>query len=94
MCNTKYYHFRITSAERVDVFSGTPLGIFTLEDGEKKPLTNTIVWDYLYQRDLRLSVTHPPANIFEQLILWTEQGKIWKFPIDNEQGKIYNRNRF
>lgn len=22
----------------------------------------------------------------EKMILWTDQGKIWKFPIDNEQG--------
>lgn len=89
-----YNHFRLTSAQRQDVFSGTPLGIFTLEDGEKKSLTNTVAWDYLYQRDSRLIVTHSPANIFVQLTLWTEQGKIWKFLIDNEEGKIYDSNMF
>lgn len=43
-------------------------------------------WDYLEKRNLKIAVTHPPANYFEQMILWTEQGKLWKFPINNEQG--------
>lgn len=47
----------------------------------------TKTWINLQNRDLRLAVTHPPANYFQQMILWTEQGKLWKFPIDNEQGK-------
>ncbi|KAK4873281.1 hypothetical protein RN001_015310 [Aquatica leii] len=42
-------------------------------------------WHALHQRELQLSVTHPPSNYFQQMILWTNQGKIWKFPIDNEQ---------
>ncbi|KAG5890104.1 hypothetical protein JTB14_026475 [Gonioctena quinquepunctata] len=43
-------------------------------------------WRALFEHDLKLAVTHPPANYFQQMILWTEQGKLWKFPIDNEQG--------
>lgn len=27
-----------------------------------------------------------PSNGFEEMILLTEQGKLWKYPIDNEQG--------
>jgi small subunit ribosomal protein S31 len=44
-----------------------------------------LIWDKLHERDLKLAVTHPPKNYFEQMILWTEQHKVWKFPIDNEQ---------
>lgn len=43
-------------------------------------------WSRLEKRELKLAVTHPPSNYFEKMILWTDQKKIWKFPIDNEQG--------
>lgn len=43
-------------------------------------------WRALEQRELKAFTTNPPANVFQELILWTEQGKLWKFPIDNEQG--------
>lgn len=64
---------------------GQELGIFTnIKDWTLEPKLET--WQQLQDRELRLAVTHPPANYFQQMILWTEQGKIWKFPIDNEQG--------
>jgi len=28
-----------------------------------------------------------PHNAFEEMIQWTEEEKLWKFPIDNEQGE-------
>ncbi|CAG0885722.1 unnamed protein product, partial [Cyprideis torosa] len=37
-------------------------------------------------REVRLSVIQSPRNGFEEMIVWTEQGKLWHFPIDNEQG--------
>jgi small subunit ribosomal protein S31 len=40
----------------------------------------------LYQKELELLATQPPSNGFQQMILWTKQGKVWQFPIDNEQG--------
>ena len=27
-----------------------------------------------------------PCNAFEEAMEWTQEGKMWKFPIDNEQG--------
>lgn len=67
----------------VDLFSGTPLNIF-----ERASTVSDIceTWSRLEKNDLKLAVTHPPRNYFEKMALWTEQGKIWKFPIDNEQG--------
>jgi small subunit ribosomal protein S31 len=69
--------------EKIDLFGTEPLGIFTKiqNNGGVKNL----IWDKLHERDLKLAVTHPPKNYFEQMILWTEQQKVWKFPIDNEQ---------
>lgn len=79
----------------VDLFGAPPLGIFSVSEDtakatpkdEKHKKLNT--WDLLSARDLKLSVTHPPSNGFEEMILWTEQGKLWKFPIDNEQGMSF-----
>ena len=31
-------------------------------------------------------------SIVEKMILWTEEGKVWKFPIDNEQGLEVEKN--
>lgn len=73
------------TAEPVDIFGAEPLGIFNLENKGSVQRMN-VTWDKLYERELKLAVTHPPQNYFEEQILWTEQGKIWKFPIDNEQG--------
>jgi hypothetical protein len=36
-------------------------------------------------RELRLLSTPAPRNALEEMILWTEQGKLWHFPVDNEQ---------
>ncbi|XP_031343994.1 28S ribosomal protein S31, mitochondrial [Photinus pyralis] len=62
------------------------LGIFNGEEVKnwEEPELNP-TWRALHRRELELSVTHPPENYFQQMILWTKQGKVWKFPIDNEQ---------
>lgn len=44
-------------------------------------------WERIHQREMQLSVTHPPANGWEQTILWTEQGKLWTLPVNNEAGE-------
>ncbi|XP_022212918.2 28S ribosomal protein S31, mitochondrial [Drosophila obscura] len=67
----------------VNLFGGEPLGIFK----EPLPISGDILatWSQLSERELSLHAAHPPANYFEQMALWTEQGKVWRFPIDNEQ---------
>ncbi|XP_023015411.2 small ribosomal subunit protein mS31 [Leptinotarsa decemlineata] len=71
--------------QRIDLFGAKPLGIFTNKDSLKEVPGNE-TWQAMYERDLKLCVTHPPSNYFQQMISWTEQGKLWNFPIDNEQG--------
>ena len=75
---------------KVDLFGSRPLGIFTVKpDSEYRAASEfpkLSTWDALDAKELKLAVTHPPRNGFEEMILWTEQGKLWKFPIDNEQG--------
>jgi hypothetical protein len=74
----------------IDLFGSRPLGIF-----KKGGPTSTLpqksllpVWDAVHAKELQLAVTHPPANGFEEMILWTNQGKLWNFPINNEQGNF------
>lgn len=67
----------------VNLFGSQPLGIFD-KASDKPDICST--WKALEKRELQLALTHPPKNYFEKMILWTEQGKVWKFPIDNEQG--------
>lgn len=74
---------------RGSLFSGTPLNIFTnmkLETSESTGQMTT--WKKLNERELELSIARPPTNGFEQMIQWTRQGKLWQFPINNEQGNV------
>lgn len=73
----------------MDLFGGEPLGIFKEAGKDEKPkveVPELTTWQRLEKRELRLAITHPPKNIYEEMIQWTEQGKLWRFPIDNEQG--------
>lgn len=77
----------------INLFSSEPLGVFK----NPKANVNGVVlstWDRLYKKSLKTAVTHPPKDIYEQMVLWTEQGKMWTFPIDNEQGMNEEHNIF
>lgn len=70
----------------VKLFDEPPLNIFTDPSLLRDSPDILKTWKSLQDRELRLAVTHPPANYFQKMALWTEQGKLWRFPIDNEQG--------
>ncbi|KAJ8882015.1 hypothetical protein PR048_018503 [Dryococelus australis] len=80
---------RELSDGRVNLFDSPPMGILKPinksqpQNGEV-PVLKT--WQRLQERELKMAVTHPPSNIYEEMIQWTDQGKLWKFPINNEQG--------
>lgn len=79
-----------------DIFGGTPLGIFTspsvtLEEEDQQQLK---MWRNCHERQLRILSTPSPRNALEEMILWTEQGKLWHFPVDNEQGLDYSEDPF
>lgn len=78
-----------------DLFGSPPLGIF---EGPIEPLPEQEqmlkTWRKCSERELSLLSTKPPRNALEEFILWTEQGKLWKFPIDNEQGLDYSGEKF
>lgn len=44
------------------------------------------IWDQLQEYDTKNAEIRLPTNGFEEAILLTEQGRLWRYPIDNEQG--------
>ncbi|EDW80168.1 uncharacterized protein Dwil_GK24510 [Drosophila willistoni] len=72
----------------VNLHGGEPLGIFKKAATKSSAPDLLQTWEHLSQHELSLHASHPPANHFEQLAQWTEQGKVWRFPIDNEQDMI------
>nr|CAG4640804.1 EOG090X04UC [Eulimnadia texana] len=68
------------------LFTAKPLGIFRKDELSAGETPQLSTWANLHAKELKLILTHPPANGFEEMIQWTEQGKLWKFPINNEQG--------
>lgn len=57
-------------------------------DGHVEQTRESPVWQMHYQEQLEDMEGIPPINGFEEMIMLTNQGKLWNFPIDNEQGKI------
>ncbi|KAK8777516.1 hypothetical protein V5799_029138 [Amblyomma americanum] len=72
--------------EKLVVDTDRRLGIFSKDIEENTDVPQLKTWEALQKRELDLLVTPPPKNAYEEMILWTEQGKLWKFPIDNEAG--------
>jgi hypothetical protein len=81
-------HFRYD--DKTNIFGGEPLGIFEVPESQVETTSDVppelITWHHLEARELCLAVTHLPSNIFEEMIQSTEQGKLWHFPVNNEQG--------
>ncbi|KAH8274549.1 hypothetical protein KR044_010099, partial [Drosophila immigrans] len=70
----------------VNLFGSEPLGIFTKAASTLQDSPDILAtWSSLSERELKLQAAQPPANHFEQMIQWTSQGKLWRFPINNEQ---------
>lgn len=71
-----------------DVFSGQPIGIFESVESLKVEPDQLKTWTKLEQHELHLRMSMAPRNYFEKMAYWTEEGKVWHFPIDNEQGNL------
>lgn len=92
--NQVEYFNRYAAADHVEttknIFSGEPLGIFESPDQYVNNDDSLKTWDSLEKHNLRLRSSMAPRNYFEKMAYWTEEGKVWHFPIDNEQGNRRN----
>ncbi|XP_055702738.1 28S ribosomal protein S31, mitochondrial [Phlebotomus papatasi] len=70
--------------DRVNLWSGQALNLFP--NGLKESSDPLKVWNILQNRELQATFETAPRNYFEKMQRWTVEGKIWRFPIDNEQG--------
>ena len=73
----------------IDLNSGIPLGIFTepmVGSDDDTEILKT--WRACSKRNLEILSKPPPRNAIEEMILQTKQGKLWHFPINNEQGQL------
>lgn len=50
-------------------------------------------WKDLQQSEFNSIIATSPRNHYKKHILWTKQNKVWKFPIDNQQG-IGNESKY
>ena len=57
--------------------------IFKIKKGEE----GSPIWNKFEEEELKRLSAIPPRNAFEEMIQWTNEGILWKFPINNEQGK-------
>jgi len=78
----------------VDLFGGTPLGIFTGPIEHSSDSGMLMTWRACQERELRILSTPSPRNALEEMVLLTKKGKLWNFPVDNEQGLDYSHDPF
>ena len=74
----------------VDLFnSQPPLGIFSKENTENYMSSSHIelkVWKKCREREMKILSSPAPRNFLEEMAVKTDQGILWNFPINNEQG--------
>ncbi|XP_043463934.1 28S ribosomal protein S31, mitochondrial isoform X2 [Leptopilina heterotoma] len=62
-------------------------GFGILKISTEEPLIEELsTWSQLEKREIKILEYQPPQNYFQEMIQWTDQGKVWHFPINNEQG--------
>ncbi|KAK0182364.1 hypothetical protein PV327_000513 [Microctonus hyperodae] len=69
-----------------NLYDGKPLNIFDPVTQSSDDESTLETWKLLEKKELDLMMLHPPSNIIEEMIQWTDKGLLWKFPIDNEIG--------
>lgn len=52
-------------------------------------LARPTLWDVEFANQLSVSINHQARNGLEEMIQWTKEGKLWKYPINNEDGDYY-----
>lgn len=67
------------------IASETPLNIFDVtQKFTSEPSLK--MWSSFEHKELLRITRFEPLNWYDQCIVWTEEGKLWQFPINNEQG--------
>jgi small subunit ribosomal protein S31 len=66
------------------IFGNKSKALNYFDPNKLKPIS-TSYWAEMERRKTELTnLSMGPTNAFEEQILWTEQGRMWPYPIDNE----------
>lgn len=71
------------------LFERKRLGVFSPDipqDSTEATIAGPTLWDTEFADQLVRSTNNTPRNGFEEMIQWTKEGKLWRYPIDNEAG--------
>ncbi|XP_028277426.1 small ribosomal subunit protein mS31 [Parambassis ranga] len=74
---------------RRNLFHGKRLNIFsraTDQDVVESTVAQPTLWDVEFANELSQVTNQMPPNVFEEMIQWTKEGKLWQYPINNEIG--------
>ncbi|XP_048389297.2 28S ribosomal protein S31, mitochondrial [Stegostoma tigrinum] len=75
---------------RKGLFTGKKLNIFPIHAGDSEDVPEAVslpsLWDTELANQIAAATEQLPRNGFEEMIRWTNEGKLRQFPIDNEAG--------
>ncbi|TRY81540.1 hypothetical protein DNTS_012069 [Danionella cerebrum] len=74
--------------KKTSMFQSKRLNIFKseLEEELSEQASGLTLWDIDWANAIVESTNQRPRNGFEEMIKWTNEGKLWQYPINNEAG--------
>lgn len=67
---------------------------FIVQTGTESSESENSIFDAVENLESSLLMLTAPLNQFEEWMQWTIEGKLWMFPIDNEQGENRQNSGF
>ncbi|XP_046695597.1 28S ribosomal protein S31, mitochondrial isoform X2 [Silurus meridionalis] len=71
---------------RNSAFTAKKLNIFSAVDQDTQTDAGPSLWDAELANQLARAVNQRPRNGFEEMIVWTREGKLWQYPVNNQAG--------
>ena len=59
--------------------------IFLIKNKANKVTKESTIWSMHYNQEIKSAFETLPINGFDEMVMLTNEGKLWRFPIDNEQ---------
>ncbi|KAF7233820.1 hypothetical protein EG68_12248, partial [Paragonimus skrjabini miyazakii] len=78
-------NFRLPAPLKLDLFVRKGVPVLDFKRQKISVQVNCPVFDVVNDLEASLRSSSSPYNQFEEWLQWTVEGKMWRFPIDNEQ---------
>ncbi|THD19306.1 28S ribosomal protein S31 mitochondrial [Fasciola hepatica] len=76
---------RLPPPEDLDFLKLQPKEGSSVQNSTETEKSTNPIFDAVENLESSLLMLTPPLNQFEEWMQWTVEGKLWRFPIDNEQ---------